>query len=319
MTSPIHLKTVFDAKQPDRFGIHEPLLRLHVASWHRNVRKSTGLTVTLIGDPSPGLAEFLKDLGAEWDQIGDWHPLHHRSPIYNKHLAKPPGTMTDRIYLTDNDTVYLADIDSLLAVPSGTVGVSLPDNRRVEPVLWEEMRADIGLEVLEFDWIPNKEKATAFVEGRPAVREKYGYFNGGAILFPGGPDFWDLWERNTYRLSSYFERRGLHDRKDAGSDQLSLTTAVAIYGNWSFLPTSYNVRPFQFWLEGGGDDPVEQIHMVNSGRAARHLGSPEACRLPKLLETYWDLFYRENIHPIAAEKAEAVLRACLSIVAEYDL
>ncbi|MEO0989860.1 MAG: hypothetical protein AAFX00_02805 [Pseudomonadota bacterium] len=319
MAKPVQLKTLYDCHRERSLFFHDKQLMLHVASWHKFARATSDMTVTVIGTPPEHVRRFVEKLGGRFEYRSERHPLQHRSVIYNKHLSAPAEGAQDRIYLSDNDTVYLSDTAALAAYESHTVGVSPPDNRRVSPELWAELRSDLDLPVLEFEWVPQKEAGTAYVEGRAPITERYAYFNGGAILFPAGREFWDIWEGYTYKLSRYFESRGMNDRRDAGSDQLSLTAAVADYGDWKYMPQSFNVRPFQFWLPGGVGDRVDHIHMVNTGRAYKALPEDSNQSFSALMDKYWEIFFLENVHPDYRVEVQRIRGVVADLIQDYGL
>lgn len=314
----VRLKTVFDATRPDPTGLLTAQLRLHVASWRSHAPAARGLTVTCISAPPAELTGWLTEIGADVEIVPGPHRLVERSPTYNKHLAGAHAA-DERVFLSDNDTVYLHDITPLHDVADVMVAASLADNRRVEPSLWEELRAEAATDVIDLDWVPWKERALAQVEERAPQPERYAYFNSGAILFPPGSAFWDVWEGETERLSAHLARRGLDDRKDAGSDQLSLTSAAARHGAWQLLPPGYNVRPFHFWVRDLDLERVDHLHMVATGRALRRLSRRDQGSLTALLHKYWELMVLEHVAPAKRALADSALEAVVALVAEYEL
>lgn len=318
MSDPVRLKTVFDATRRDPTGMFAAQLRLHVASWRANVTSAAGLTVTCIGEPPRHLEDYLRVAGAEIEVLPAPHRLAARSPIYNKHLAAPQDP-SERVFLTDNDTVYLEDVASLARVPADTVAVSLSDNRRVTPELWEQLRSDAGVHVIPMDWVPWKERGLAAAEGRAPARERYAYFNGGAILFPAGRGFWDLWEDETVRLSAYFAAHGLDDRKDAGSDQLSLTSAAARHGSWQLLPEGYNVRPFHFWVREPVPHRVAHLHMVATSKVLNSMHPTDRRSLAAFVRHYWETMVYARVAATKRDLADALLGRLTALVADAEL
>ncbi|HEX2175750.1 MAG TPA: hypothetical protein VHG70_07545 [Nocardioidaceae bacterium] len=316
--TPIRLKTVYDATRTDPTGLLAAQLRLHVASWRAHVRSASGLTVTSVGQPSRDVVEFLSAAGADLEVWPRPHDLASRSPTYNKHLAAPEVD-SERVFLADNDTVYVADIAPLADVPVQTTAAALADNRRIAPEIWERLRAEANIKTLPLDWIPWKERVLARRQGRSPVWERYAYFNSGAILFPVGEDYWRLWEAETRRLSAYLEAQGLDDREDVGSDQLSLTSAAAEHGDWQLLPAGFNVRPFHFQIPDVALDEVNHLHMVATGRTLRNMPAGETGSLTAFLRRYWERMVFANVTPDKKPLAALLLDKMIAIVADFDL
>lgn len=314
----LRLTTVYDAVRPDPLGFYASQLRLHVASWHAHV-SSAGLTVVSVGGGlPPGLADFVSSLGADVEVRPAEHPLAERSPTYNKLLAMPEES-AERVFLADNDTVYLSDVSSLLAAPADAIGVSLSDNGRITPDLWDALRRDADFPLIELDWIPIRERALAQHANRPARHERYAYFNSGAVLFPSGGEVWEKWAHESERLSAFLQERGFDDRTDAGSDQLSLTSVCSSWGSWTFLPEGVNVRPSHFTIEGLILPQIDHVHMVASGRSFRSLAEHRRSSIRAFVHRYWDLMILDRVTPDMERSAIETRDAILAVIQDYGL
>ncbi|MEM0914364.1 MAG: hypothetical protein AAGK09_07100 [Planctomycetota bacterium] len=322
---PCTLGTVYDDTREKHHERHAVAFVIHLASWHDHVKPTYPLRVTCITEPPETIRRWIDRFGAEVKVVPGRHPLYDLGPCYNKQLAVPDDAADERVFLTDNDTVYLQQVDDLFALPESAVGVSFAPRARIAPDVWRLLIDEFGARPIETDWTPVATHSEAAMAGQAAMPEKYAYFNGGAVLFPRGTAFWKRWERKCYDLSAFVEQKGMHGRKTIGTDQGSLALSVADHGDWALLPPGYNHFSFHYWNNTVPPAEVRHLHMAGYGRGyGREQDEAKRMSARWVFERFWDEKVRPGMqaHGRTAEEIDAAYAHrdyVLEIVDRYDL
>ncbi|MEM6331777.1 MAG: hypothetical protein AAF823_00340 [Planctomycetota bacterium] len=318
------LGTVYDETRQKHHERHAVAFVIHLASWHDHVWPRYPLRVTCITEPDASIRKWIDYFPVEVDVVPDRHPLYDLGPCYNKQLAIPPVD-NERVFLTDNDTVYLQQVDDLFALPQDAVGVSMAPKARIAPEVWRLLIDQFGAKPIEMEWMPTASQALAKMEGQDISSEQYAYFNGGAVLFPQGRAFWRRWDQKCYDLSAFIESQEMHGRKSIGTDQGSLALAVADYGNWTLLPEAYNHFSFHYWVNRLPPEEVKHLHMAGYGRGyGREKDETKKMSAKWVFDRFWDEKIRTGMEAFGRSDAEiagafAHRDYIQSVIERYDL
>lgn len=230
----------------------------------------SSLELFVLGEPDEGHLALWSGLGAGVVRLKAPHPLSHRSGTYNKLLTLEDMPEDARLLLVDNDVVFRGDPAGFLDdYAEDAVAADVADRERVEPALAQELAGALGQSLMDEAWIPWEEVLIAAREGRDPVAARGLYFNSGAVLLPAGQghrNFSRLWSDFTERLSTELSRRDLKERKSVGSDQFSLSLAMACWGRLQRLAPGDHCRTFSFRAGHARGPDIRLIHLVGVHR-----------------------------------------------------
>jgi len=280
--------TVYDETRLKHHERHAMLFLVHIASWKDHVSQHYPLRVICITEPKKVIRDTIEQLGAEIVVEEHRHFLFDKGACYNKHLAAPKDGSTERIFLTDNDTVYTGPIHEIFPDNSDAVSVSLAPKARISADMWRILINDFGARPIELSWRPEGLHAAGLRDGTEVTEERYAFFNGGAIVFPKGNDFWRRWEQKSASLSSFLAERGFDGQKSVGTDQASLSLATAEHGIWQKMPRGFNHFAFHYWLGDIRAEDVRHIHLAGIGRQYGMLDADEKKSASALIKAFWE-------------------------------
>jgi len=291
-------RTVYDARPGAPALRHLCLAVMNAATWAVYVKPSgIPLELKIVGKPSEGLVEHLQALGVSIASEQAPHELYKASPTYNKLLSLPDTEPESRILIVDNDTALLGDLGALADYSADTAYLSVADKVRISKELWQELVSQLNIPVIQEDWIAWFDRFESTKNGKQPRVNRNLYFNSGVLLLPRGSGavrVGRLWNEYSRKLSEYCNQRDYAQRQTLGSDQASLSMAIADYRQVGHLPLAYHYRPPHFWYGDLEGDHISVFHAFGNRPVFDPLPRKDKWVLNKIVDAYFDNFVNQH-------------------------
>ncbi len=301
------IRTVLDLRpELPKFMLQTLLL---AASWHKFARSKAPLEVVHIG-------ELPDELRVTFEQLGV--VTTPTQPNANDGFSKTSNTIqgvapvpSEQLLLLDNDVVFTNTIDDLCALPAHCVYGAVAGSHRVSKKQWAHIRK---LELAPVPCTPQRPR-TALVTAlskrrlRPAPM-RFGYANGGVILFAPGYDFQSIWQDQQREIAATFSRHRLANGNVIQSNMAALATAIGTYGHFDWLPPGYNYRHADFALGLCEASDVRLVHMTGFGKRTN------AETLSGWINEYWSEKMKKSLHMLRPRLTSGTFSHRLTVLQE---